>query len=68
MAYARYFLNKPNVMDSLIIGYWRSVVKGLMNFDVANAPGTSSTRMTKNADTNEFELMISFDNNVKTLF
>lgn len=39
-----------------------------MNFDVANAPGTSSTRMTKNADTKEFELMISFDNNVNTLF
>ena len=39
-----------------------------MNFDVANAPGTSSTLITKNVDTNEFELIISFDNNVNTLF
>lgn len=55
-------------MDSFIIGYWRNVLNGLMNFDVANAPGTSSTFITKYAEMSEFELMISFDNRVKTLF
>jgi len=55
-------------MDSLVIGYCLNVVNGLINFDVANAPGTSSTLITKNAETNELELIISFDNKVNTLF
>ena len=68
IAYERYFLISPNVIDSFVIGYCFKVLKGFMNFDVARAPCTSSTLNVKNVDIKEFELITSFVNIVRTLF
>lgn len=68
IAYERNFLIKPNVVDSFTIGYCFNVLKGLINFEVAKAPCTSSTLNVKNVDIKEFELITSLVNMVRTLF
>lgn len=54
--------------DSLTIGYCLRVLNGLMNFDVARAPWTSSTLNVKNVDISEFELITYLASIVSTLF
>jgi hypothetical protein len=55
-------------MDSFVIGYCFNVLNGLMNFDVARAPWTSSTLNVKKVEIREFELITSLANIVRTLF
>ncbi len=54
--------------DSFTIGYCFSALKGLMNLEVARDPCTSSTLKVKNVDINEFELITSLVNILRTLF